>query len=49
MTAADPALRALAREMAADEGEHIAMLEQMVAQTPAPAVDWRPIHEDNRG
>jgi rubrerythrin len=49
MTAADPALRALAREMAADEGEHVAMLEQMLARTPPPALDWRPIHEDNPG
>lgn len=49
MTAGDPALRALAREMAADEGEHIAMLEEMLARTPPPAVDWRPIHEDNPG
>jgi rubrerythrin len=49
MSASDPALRALAREMAADEGEHIAMLEGLLAATPRPAVDWRPIHEDNPG
>lgn len=46
MTAEDSALRSLAREMAADEGEHVTMLEKLLEATPPPAVDWRPIHED---
>jgi rubrerythrin len=40
MTAADPALRSLAREMAADEGEHSAMLEQLLENTAQPLADW---------
>jgi rubrerythrin len=40
MTAADPALRALAREMAADEGEHIFMLEKLLRKTPQPLPGW---------
>jgi rubrerythrin len=30
----DPALRALAREMAADEGEHILLIERLLERTP---------------
>lgn len=37
MTAQDPALRALAREMAADEQEHIALIERLLERTPEPA------------
>jgi rubrerythrin len=37
MTAADPALRALAREMAADEQEHIGLIERLLERTPEPA------------
>jgi rubrerythrin len=40
MTAADPALRSLAREMAADEGEHSAILEKLLEKTPQPLADW---------
>jgi rubrerythrin len=40
LTADDPALRGLAREMAADEGEHIAMLEKLLRKTPEPLADW---------
>jgi rubrerythrin len=36
--AADPGVRALAREMAADEKEHIAALAQQLEATPAPAL-----------
>jgi hypothetical protein len=40
MTAADPALRALAREMAADEIQHIALVEQMLERTPEPLPEY---------
>ena len=33
-TAGDPALRALAREMAAEEQEHVVLIERLLAQTP---------------
>jgi len=33
-TCDDPALRALAREMAADEQDHVALLERMLENTP---------------
>lgn len=36
LTASDPALRALAREMAAEEREHVAMLARLIEATPAP-------------
>jgi rubrerythrin len=39
-TAGDPALRALAQEMAAEEAGHIAMVEQALAKTPDAQVDW---------
>jgi len=39
-TATDPALRALAQEMAAEEAGHIAMVEQALAKTPDAQVDW---------
>jgi rubrerythrin len=38
-TASDPALRALAREMAADERDHAALLAAMLDDTPEPALD----------
>lgn len=47
MTADDPALRALAREMAADEGEHIALIEQLLARTPDAVVDWASVYQTN--
>lgn len=40
MTASDPALRALSREMAADEAGHVAMLEQLLQATPEPLAGW---------
>ena len=39
-TAEDPALRALAKEMAAEELEHVKLVEQLLADTPDPNVDW---------
>jgi len=39
LTADDPALRALAREMAAEEGEHIGLVEQLLDQTRQPGLD----------
>jgi rubrerythrin len=41
----DPALRALAQEMAAEEAEHIAMLEALLARTPDSVIDWASIYE----
>ena len=41
----DPGLRSLAQEMAAGEGEHIAMLEGLLARTPEAVVDWASIYE----
>jgi rubrerythrin len=40
-SAADPALRALAKEMAAEEQEHVGMVEQLLARTPDPNADWQ--------
>lgn len=45
-TAADPALRALAQEMAMEEAGHIAMVEQALAKTPDAQVDWATIFGD---
>lgn len=47
LTADDPALRALAREMAADESEHIALIEQLLARTPDAVVDWASVYQTN--
>jgi hypothetical protein len=38
-------LRALASEMAADEGDHIVMLEKLLERTPSPIVDWASVYE----
>lgn len=46
ITTGDPALRALAREMAADEAEHIAMVERMLDEVPDPIVDWESHYQD---
>jgi len=35
----DPALRALAREMALEETEHINMVERLLDKTPEPVLD----------
>ena len=40
LTADDPALRALAQEMAAEEQGHIAMVAQAIERTPDGRVDW---------
>lgn len=45
LTCDDPALRALAREMALEEAEHIAMVERLIERTPDPVVDWASIYE----
>jgi len=45
--AQDPALRALAREMAADEGEHVAMIEALLRRTPEAVVDWASMYQVN--
>jgi rubrerythrin len=45
LTADDPMLAALAREMAADEGDHIALLEKLLERTPSPIVDWASVYE----
>lgn len=45
LTADDPALRALAQEMAMDELEHITMVERLLERTPEPIVDWASIYE----
>ena len=39
LTADDPALRALAREMAAEEAEHIELVERLLPQTRQPGLD----------
>ena len=41
----DPGLRALAREMAVEEKEHIAMLEALLARTPEAVVDWAALYD----
>ena len=45
-TATDPALRALAQEMAMEEKGHIAMVEQALARTPDANVDWGKVFGD---
>jgi rubrerythrin len=40
MTAEDSALRSLAREMAAEEQEHVGIIERLLERTPASFVDW---------
>src|SRR5688500_18724807 len=44
LTTEDPMLRALARELAADEADHILMLEKLLERTPPP-VDWASVYE----
>lgn len=38
-TAADPALRALAKEMAAEEREHVSLVAKMLDDAPAPSLE----------
>ena len=45
MSADDPALRGLAREMAAEETEHVVMLEKLLETRPGPIVDWASVYE----
>jgi len=45
MTADDPALRALAKEMAAEEQEHVRLVECLLARTPDPNVNWAEVFE----
>jgi len=45
MTAADPALRALAKEMAAEEQEHVRLVERLLERTPDPNVNWEEVFE----
>jgi rubrerythrin len=45
MTAEDPALRGLAREMAADESEHVILIEQLLKRTPDALIDWASVYE----
>ncbi|HEX7218109.1 MAG TPA: ferritin family protein [Burkholderiales bacterium] len=47
LIAEDARLRALAAEMAADEAEHVALLEQLLETTP-PVTDWASIYEKER-
>jgi rubrerythrin len=46
ITTADPALRVLAREMAAEESEHIALLERLLAELPDPVIDWESYYQE---
>ena len=45
LSAEDPGLRALAREMAMDEAEHVALIERLLETTPDPIIDWASIYE----
>jgi rubrerythrin len=45
MTADDPALRALAKEMAAEEQEHVRLVERLLERTPDPNVDWGAVYD----
>ena len=45
LTADDAMLRALACEMAADEGDHVAMLEKLLERTPSEMIDWASVYE----
>lgn len=37
----DPGVRGLAHEMAAEEAEHVALIERMLLRMPSASVDWR--------
>jgi rubrerythrin len=45
-TSSDPALRALAKEMAAEEREHVEMVSKMLGGTPEPTLDTTLIFAD---
>jgi len=44
--AGDPALRALAREMAAEESDHVALVERVLARVPDTVPDWGAVLEE---
>lgn len=48
MTARDPALRALAQEMAAEEQDHAGLIEHLMEHTPPP-VDWASVYDTTPG
>ena len=39
----DPGVRALAREMAAEEAEHVVLVERMLTRIPSAEVNWRSV------
>lgn len=45
MTADDPALRALAQEMAMEEQGHVALVERLLERTPESSLDWGAVFE----
>ena len=45
LTADDPALRALAKEMAMEEREHVALVERVLERSPDPNIDWEAVLE----
>ena len=45
LTADDAVLRALATEMAADETDHIVLVEKLLEKTPSAVVDWASAYE----
>ena len=47
LTANDPALRSLAREMAAEESEHVMMIERLLERTPDSLIDWASVYQDD--
>ncbi|HEX2566750.1 MAG TPA: ferritin family protein [Burkholderiales bacterium] len=47
LTCDDAALRALAREMAEEENEHVSMVSRLIERTPEPVVDWASIYESS--
>ena len=42
-----PELRELAQEMAAEESDHVALLERVLARLPEPIADWSTLFEDD--
>jgi rubrerythrin len=40
ITAGDPGLRMLAKEMALEEGEHVCMVERLLERNPEPQKEW---------
>ena len=43
-TSDDPALRALAREMAAEEQQHAQLIERLLESTPDPVMHWESLY-----